>query len=412
MTSDENQIEIVQRLLQLGDLKSLGNIALLEIAKTAQLIALAKGKSLLADEQLSYHLYLISGEIELGANGKIMQTFDAGSERARLPLFRVHTHGLTAKALSPVRLLSLDESIVNRYVATIKPREGSGITVEDYHEGEQEASIIGEIRHIFHHNEVDLPSLPEIALRINRAINNPKLTIQNLVTEIQADPLIAARVVQVANSALYANTTRVDNLQTAVSRIGIRIVQTIVMSVVLRNLFKPKSPLIHKRALKYYAHSIRVGAISFVLARHLRGFNQDEAFLSGLLHDIGTVPLLIMADGRADLSENPQLLEAVIHNLTGMAGGILLRQWGFSPALQTVATEAQEWQRQRETADYCDLVQVAQLHCHLVGGQKQDAPPMNELPAFKRLSLESVDPVGLIHEAREEIQEVVSALTH
>jgi len=91
---------------------------------------------------------------------------------------------------------------------------------------------------------------------------------------------------------------------------------------------------------------------------------------------------------------------------------MLLRQWGFDEELQTVAKEAQVWQRHVDTADYCDLVQVAQLHCQLVGGHKIDAPPLVEIPAFSRLQLDKIDPVSLIQEARDEIHDIVNMLKH
>ena len=406
-----DQVEVVQILLQMGDLKHLGNVALLELANAAQIQELEKGAMLSAVQQLNHHIYLISGEMELSADDKDMQHIVAGSQRAFMPLFRVHTHGLMAKCLSPVKLLVIDEEIVKRYVATIQPKDADGIQVSEFSDEGQEASIIGEIRHVFNHNEVDLPSLPEVALRINKAVNNPKENLRDLAMEVQADPMIAARVIQVANSALYHPSQHINSIQAAVSRIGLKTLQTIVMSVVLRNLFRPNSLLVHKRAARFYTHSIRVAAIGYILARHLSEFNQDHAFLAGLLHDVGVMPILIMADERADLSNNPELLEAVIRDLSGMVGGLLLRQWGFADDLLIVAKEAQQWQRQTDVADYCDLVQVAQLHCHLVGGHKLDAPALNEIPAFSRLHLEAIDPVSVIHESREEIHEIVNMLT-
>jgi HD-like signal output (HDOD) protein len=411
VTNDIDQVEVVQLLLQLGDLKRLGDVALLELANTAQIQKLSKGDLLSAEQQLNRHLYLIAGEIELSANGKDMQHIVASTERALMPLFRVHTHGLIAKCLSPVQLLSLNEDVVKRYVASINPRESSGIQLEEYSETNQEASIIAEIRHIFHHNEVDLPSLPEVALRVNRAVIDPNQNLRSLSLEIQTDPMIAARVVQVANSALYKTPQHIDSIQDAVSRIGTKALQSIVMSVVLRNLFKPKSHPVHKRTRIFYLHSIRVASISQILARHLSGFDPEHAFLAGLLHDVGVMPILILADQRAELAENPEMLEHVIQETGGLIGGILLRQWGFSGDLLTVAEEAQYWQRKPEKADYCDLIQIAQLHCHLFGGNKLDAPEMSELPAFARLHLQAIDPVAVIHEARDEIHEIVSLFT-
>jgi HD-like signal output (HDOD) protein len=409
---DNEQAEIARLLMHFRDLKNLGDIALLGLARSAQIEQLTKGQLLSADMQQKRHLYLIEGKIELSAEGKNKQTITAGSERALMPLFRLHTHGLVAKCLTPVRLLSLEEDSVKRHVATINPTDAEGIHVEEYVEEIAEADFIQEIRQVFCRSEIDLPSLPEVALQINAAVNDPNLNLRRMAMEIQTDPMIAARVMQVANSVLYKTTQRIDNIQDAVSRIGIKALQTIVMSVVLRNLFKPKSQLVHKRARFFYLHSIRVGAICNILARHLKGFSPDHAFLAGLLHDVGVMPILILADQRPDLSVDSDKLEMVIQKLRGLVGGILLKQWGFSADLSTVAEEAQDWQRQRDAPDYCDLVQVAQLHCHLVGGNKMEAPKLNELPAFSRLNLEQVDPVAVVQEARDEIHELVNLLTH
>lgn len=410
MMESADQVKVVKLLLRLGDLKQLGNVALLDLANTAHIETLDKGESLSAEQQHKSHLYLIEGSIELRASGKLVQTLVAGTARALSPLFRVHTHGLVATCLTPVKLLALNEDTVNRYVANILPRENDGIQVKEYADSEQEPSIIGEIRHVFHHNEVDLPSLPEVALRVNKAVNDPKQNLHVLALEVQADPLIAARVIQVANSALYTPLSQITSVQNAIGRIGIKALQTIVMSVVLGNLFKPKSQLIHKRTRAWYSHSIRVGAIAHILANHLSGFEPEHAFLAGLLHDIGVMPILILADQRGDLDQEPDKLEQSIRTMAGFVGGMLLRQWQFGGDLLTVVEEAQLWQREVETADYCDLIQVAQLHCHLVGGNNVEAPPLVQLPAFRRLQLQGIDPLELIQEARAEIHEIIRLL--
>jgi hypothetical protein len=76
----------------------------------------------------------------------------------------------------------------------------------------------------------------------------------------------------------------------------------------------------------------------------------------------------------------------------------------------TVAREAEDWTREEDAADYCDIVQVAQLHCAMLGGKIFDAPPLRELPAFRRLHLDEIDPIKLIEEARQEISEIISLL--
>jgi len=405
-------MDVLRLLLDLRDLDEMGDVALLDLAQDARIEALGRGQILHADEHLDRHVYLVEGEVELVSEGKIMQTVTAGSERALLPVFRVHTHGLGARCTGSARLLSLNQATFERYAATLRTRQGAstGITVEEYASLEAQPGLIDEIRQAFYHQEVDLPSMPDVALKISRAVQSQDADFRQIATTVQADPVIAARIVQVANSAMYAGVSRVESVQNAITRIGLQAARVIVMTVVLKNLFTPKSHSVHKRMKSYYLHSIRVGAICHALATRLPGFDPEQAFLAGLMHNIGVLPLLIQADRRADLNQDPAILEQVIQELAWPVGALLLEQWAFEPQFVTAAQEATNWAREVEQADYCDIVQVAQLHSALVGGSKVDAPPLNELPAFKRLPMDEIDPVKLVEDARVEIGEIVGLL--
>lgn len=406
-----SNVGLLKFLLGLPDLDGLGSVALLDLAKDARAEFLKKGESLHADEHMDRHLYLVQGEVELVADDQVLQVVKAGTERARLSLFRIHTHGLEARCLKATSLLSLNETTYERYISTIKPKENtSGIGVSSYQTTDGDAGIIHEIRQEFHHNEVDLPSLPEVALKINHAVQDESLDIQKIAEMIQTDPMISARAVQVANSAMYAGSQAVQTIKRAVQRIGLRAMRTIVMSVALRNLFAPQSPLIKKRMKTYYHHSIRVGVICHVLAKKVKGLDSEQAFLAGLIHDIGIVPILIRADSHDELKNNPELLDKAIHDLKTKVGPMLLRQWDFEDELVTAARESEDWQRDVIKVDYCDVVQVAQLHCEMIGGRKLEAPPLTELPAFERMDLGEVNPKLIIAQAKQEMSELIHML--
>ena len=168
-----SNVGLLKFLLGLPDLEGLGSVALLDLARDARAEFLKKGDSLYADEHMDRHLYLVEGEVELVANDQILQGIKGGSERAKQSLFRVHTHGLQARSIKPASFLSLNEETYEKYIATIKPKqEPAGISFSDYQEEDDEAAIIAEIRREFNHNEVDLPSMPEVALKINQAIQD------------------------------------------------------------------------------------------------------------------------------------------------------------------------------------------------------------------------------------------------
>jgi HD-like signal output (HDOD) protein len=411
MNVSPDVMDVLKVLLRLHDLDDLGDVALLDLARDARLEKLKKGQTLQAGACVDRHVYLIEGEVELMADGRAMQTVKAGTDRALLPVFRVHTRGLEARCIDAARLLTLDEATFRRYVSTIRPEQGGGIDVEEYSSADQQPELVGEIRRAFYHQEVDLPSMPDVALKISHALQSQDADFRQIAVTVQADPVIAARIVQVANSAMYAGVSEVESVQNAIARIGLQATRAIVMTVVMKNLYTPQSRLLHKRMNTYYRHSIQVGAISHALASRLPGFDPERAFLAGLIHDIGVLPLLIQADRRQDLNQDAELLEQLINELARTVGAMLLEQWAFEPEFVTVARQSEDWEREVDVADYCDIVQVAQLHCLLLGGQKINAAPaMSGLPAFRRLQLDEIDPVKLIEDARQEISEIISAL--
>ena len=413
METSPDVMDVLRMLLDLRDLDEMGDVALLDLSRDARIETLNKSQVLHADEHLDRHVYLVEGEVELVSEGKVMQTIKAGTDRALLPIFRIHTSGLGARCAGKARLLSLNEATFEHYAATLRPRqdENAGITVQHFVASGAQPDLVDEIKQAFYHQEVDLPSMPDVALKISAAVQSQDADFRQIATTVQADPVIAARIVQVANSAMYVGVSRVESVQNAITRIGLQAARVIVMTVVLKNLFTPENPVVRKRMKAYYLHSIRVGAICHALATHLPGFDPEKAFLAGLMHNIGVLPLLIQADRRNDLNQDPAVLEQVIQELAWPVGALLLEQWAFESPFVTAAKEATNWAREVKEADYCDIVQVAQLHSAMVGGSKVDAPALIDLPAFKRLPMGEVDPVKLIEDAREEIAEIVSLLS-
>jgi HD-like signal output (HDOD) protein len=411
MSTSNDLLQILKLLLDLRDLDEMGDVALLDLARDARIETLSPGELLSIDDHLDRHLYLIGGEVELQAEGRSMHRVQAGTKRACVPLFRIRTHGLAARALDKATLLSLEQATFERHAANIRDRQVSGITVQEVESDDLNSSLLEEIRQAFYHREVDLPTLPELAIRISQAVQNQDADFKSISATVAADPVIAARTVQVANSAMYAGVRRVESVQQAITRIGLLATRAIVMTVVVKNLFAPVTPVIQHRLHGYYQHSLRVAALSHVIAGRLKGFDPERAFLAGLIHGIGTVPLLILADRHDALNKNAALLDTVIAQLGSPVGETLLRQWEFESEFADVALHAEDWMRDVDTADYCDIVQIAQLHCQLVGGRKPaSAPPMSEVPAFVRLDMQRIDPIKLVLQAQQEISEIISLL--
>lgn len=406
----------VKTLLTIKELHPLSDEALIDIASNAELLLIKKGKRLNAKETSNKKLYLLKGKIETHCDELDNTVILENTDRAQQPVFRFHSAGLNAECSNDCTLLSIESKIVNKYIDdSVKKPTGmyvDTVTIDTLKESGND--IIAEITDRFNTKSFNLPSLPEMALHINKALEDESLNMNALSSTLQSDPAITARLIQVANSPLFRTGQAIDSLQVAITRIGLEAVRSIVISVVLRDLFHPEDTLIKKAMKRYYEHSIRIAVICYVLSKRCEGLDPDHAFLAGLLHDIGVIPLLVIADKHDELSHQAGLLDTALTDLKGTVGSILLQQWGFDISYAHTSEQAYQWDRTPETTpDYCDLVQVALLHSNLVGGEKIMGPSLTELPAFKRLKLGNSDPADDIKKLTElslRIKEMMSNL--
>lgn len=383
----------LKELLNLNDFKKLNDAAMVDIAEHAEIKDFQENERIVAEKMSGFSIYLLGGELDLQSTGGIQALVWSDTERSQSPLFYSNTPGHYARCLSTCKILLVESASLEKYGLN-HDRFKTDINYADFETllGNTSLALFDEITELFKSKSITLPSLPEIALYINAALEKEDVSAKKLSKIIQMDPVIAARVVQVANSPLYGDTQN-NSIQDALARIGIDGVRTIVMGVVLRDLFMPNTQPVIDTMTKFYEHSIRTGVVCYALAKKLKGFNADQAFMAGILHDIGVVPILVVADRHAQIAEKENTLAAVLTHLKSYIGGMVLQQWDFSEKFTEVAKHAYDWDRQVEKADYCDLVQVALMHSHLVGGDKINGPELSSLPAFKRLGFDKVNPV-------------------
>jgi len=261
-----------------------------------------------------------------------------------------------------------------------------------------------------------LPSLPDLALKIQKAIEDKKSDAKDIAKWVEQDPAMTAKIIRTANSALYARRGTVETCSAAVVRLGTRATQKLILSFCAREVFQSRKPELKQRMQALWSHSVDVAAISFVLAQKARGFGYDpeEVMLAGLVHDVGTIAILNYAQMMPGLTANPAVLDERIQRLRGELGAMILRKWGFSPEIVAAARDAEDWLRKRKgLADVTDVVIVAQMHDCLNKGGLAGLPPMSEISAVKRVLGRQVTPdmsIQVIKEAQAQIADVRALL--
>lgn len=262
---------------------------------------------------------------------------------------------------------------------------------------------------------LELPTLPEVAMKVRKMVDDPMTSADTLAKIVSTDAALSARLLQVANSVFFRGLNSVENVRTAVVRLGGVCVRNVVSSLVMNQLYQAKETApIKKELLELWVHGTRVAAISSVLAKRLTRLDPDEAMLAGLIHDIGTLPILKRALDFPELLADREALDRVIEHMHADIGKLILEEWHFPEELLQVAAEHEDLQRDLGTEpDYVDIVMIANLHS-MMGQAKNRHKDIdwNEIPAFRKLGLTPEQSIATMAEAQAEIAEVQKLLVN
>jgi HD-like signal output (HDOD) protein len=208
---------------------------------------------------------------------------------------------------------------------------------------------------------VNLPCFPDVVIRIREALADPEASLGQTVKILGAEPRLAARLLQAANSAAYNHSGKpVTDLRAAITRLGHRAVQSSAMAFAVQQLrLAPALRAIAKPLHQLWEESISVASICQVIARRTH-VNPDEAFLTGLLHGIGRLYIMVRAVGKQNnLYANPSFVE-MVEGWHPAIGKTVLENWGFAEAMSdAVGAQADYDHASRFEADLTDILIVS-----------------------------------------------------
>jgi len=179
-----------------------------------------------------------------------------------------------------------------------------------------------------------IPMLPRVAARALQLANDPEVSIKELESVIQPDPMLMARMLSIANSPVYATGKQITTLRTAMMMLGVGLVRDILyQSVAEAHIFRGANETYLRRQR---LHGIAVAYIARDLCVHV-GMGKDHAFLAGIMHDIGSVVLR-----QALEIEHPEGLELeeigeVIELIHPHVGRVVCERWGMPGLVREAA---------------------------------------------------------------------------
>ncbi|WP_100657466.1 HDOD domain-containing protein [Alteromonas flava] len=209
-----------------------------------------------------------------------------------------------------------------------------------------------------------LPTLPAIAMRVRETAQDPDVNLNKMADVIALDPSLSARIIKLANSALYARNVKAETVSQAVNRIGLVQIKNNAMALAMEQLFLSTHPLIKQyldqvweRTVNVVAHALAI----FETYKRQKGkisLDADVMTLALLLHNIGVLPILTEAERLGSASVTPTFLNQAIQKLSGRIGGEITREWDFDEGVVQVAEHWRNLKVQNPAVSYLDFVRI------------------------------------------------------
>ena len=252
---------------------------------------------------------------------------------------------------------------------------------------------------------VNLPCFPDVVIRIREALADPEASLAQTVKILGAEPRLAARLLQAANSAAFNHSSKpVTDLRAAITRLGHRAVQSSAMAFAVQQLrLAPALRAIAKPLHQLWEESISVASICQVIARRTH-VNPDEAFLTGLLHGIGRLYVMVRAVGKQNnLYANPSFVE-MVEGWHPAIGKTVLENWGFAEAMSdAVGSQADYDHAGRFEADLTDILIVSIVLAVVLRQPGPQRIDMSGIHSFQRFGFTAQDCTEILKHAQYQL---------
>lgn len=249
----------------------------------------------------------------------------------------------------------------------------------------------------------DLPAMPSVADRVIRLVSEPETTANDLQKVISIDQALTARILKIANSVFYGSIRKVQTVSDAIRIMGFNTLKSIVLMASSRETYK-QFGLTEKML---WEHSMGAAIAAGAIAKEVRFENPEEAFIGGLLHDIGKV-VMNNSDPRkfADVMQKVynehlsfRIAEWEFYGFSHVdVGALVIRKWKLPESLELAIKHQYDPKSLAGNPYYMRLtaiINLADQFCLKLGMGHRE--PVSGLPLEKEGAFEilKMDPAGL-----------------
>jgi putative nucleotidyltransferase with HDIG domain len=234
---------------------------------------------------------------------------------------------------------------------------------------------------------ISLPTLPTVVSKMIDLVDSPRTSAALLARLISSDQALTAKVLKLANSAYYGFPREISTVNMAIVVLGFNAVKEMGLSISVFDVFKKTASSAIFDVARFWEHSVGCGTASRMLARTYRPAIAGEAFVAGLLHDVGKVILKQYFDNElariiALQKDNGVTLEeaeaSVIETTHAQIGSWLAEKWNLPKIIcETILHHHDPWESLVEN-EFVACVQLGDYLCHMskIGQSGRVAPPI------------------------------------
>lgn len=213
-------------------------------------------------------------------------------------------------------------------------------------------------------SDLELPGFPDVVMKLHQLLGDENSSVKDLVKLINSEPTLAAKLIQLSNSAAFSRGgSEASDLRAAVQIIGFNVVRSTATSFAMQQMEQQEWLKPVKADLKkIWRRSNSVAAICYVLAKEIEGIQPDEALVTGLFHQLGNLYLLTRAHKEGLPIAGNSEWEDVVRGWHATIARAIVENWGIAQHIG----EATECQDAYEDNDASNL----SLHARLLSAAK------------------------------------------
>ena len=260
-------------------------------------------------------------------------------------------------------------------------------------------------------NQMVLPSMPDVFLQVKKIVDDPSSNMGNIANVITRDPSLSARILKVANNALYRGNHEITNVQLAVSRMGLQLIKTLVTSHAITQMFNQPKGVLKPFFSRLQNHSTEVSAHAYAIAKNFSRLNPEDALLAGLVHNIGYLPMAKCVETFPEIETAPDLLIEIMGKVHTQVGKMILDSWSFPKNIIDASVHyVEQFRSGSPTLDLTDIVIIAGLNTYRGTGHPCTLPDWSQYPAFKKIGINTREEIDKLDQINPDIEKAKAML--